>query len=335
MRSFILALLAKRYFLPPFFWKSQTKYSQLSPAAYSSDSYTGIVQDAQKLLGRYMEEEKQQDEAFLKTLVHPYWQHVRELDQEKIQSVGLREDFLRDKQLQLNIGWGGGPLQAWHRNVLTEHMIGTELYEYIAHDFIESRVGSPYLANGPVEMQQKPLTPGLFAHAYYLGRATKKGAMVPAKVLEFGGGYGGCARLFMGKWPSATYCILDTPESLIVQYVYLTMNGVPVHALGDNEVPKRGMVNLVPFWRVASVNYRADLFLSTFALTETTDGMRQEVERKDFFGAPVVYIQGGKDMRFESHKDLPDRVKERRPESILVDSHIPGCYEISLNNLEK
>jgi hypothetical protein len=55
---------------------------------------------------------------------------------------------------------------------------------------------------------------------------------------------------------------------------------------------RHGAVNLVPIQFLDEVDVRCDLFLSTFALSETPSYLQQRVAEKRFLGARSLYLTG-------------------------------------------
>jgi tetratricopeptide (TPR) repeat protein/GT2 family glycosyltransferase len=132
---------------------------------------------------------------------------------------------------------------------------------------------------------------------WYCARIQERLTGEISSVVEFGGGFGSFARAFnllMEK--PLTYSIIDLPEMLALQLYYLglSLGEERVVAHKDTaEPPAAGKVNLYPVYGIAQSSLSADLFVSTFALSETPAFTQDFVCRtRDFFGAPRVYITG-------------------------------------------
>jgi Glycosyl transferases group 1 len=115
-------------------------------------------------------------------------------------------------------------------------------------------------------------------------------------VLEFGGGYGlMCHMLEELLEPRPTYIMIDLPELLALQYVFLRAGtAIPVtpHTYPPIRLREK-TVNLVPVQLVADADLNCDLFLSTFALSETPLKLQEFVaQERRFFGARHVYLVG-------------------------------------------
>ena len=118
-------------------------------------------------------------------------------------------------------------------------------------------------------------------------------------VVEWGAGYGNLAKLFLRLAATATtarcptYVLLDTPVFSAVQWLYLSA------VLGEDRVVLHdrpgmpvtpGAAHVVPIGLVAGLDVTADLFVSTWALNESTPAAQQHVIGRDWFGAPALLL---------------------------------------------
>jgi hypothetical protein len=318
----------RRYYYPTNFLTSAAKYRSLEPTDYNTAMYRAVLDEALAHLEHWLLEESDQHPQLLADFVHPYWQSIR-LKMRRELKMPLREDFLRSRLLQENIGWGGGPLQGWQRSLLSKGDPTIASWSATREAFLESRIGFPYLATERLGTSKVHLTPGSVQHGYYLRRIDELYSGSKKRFIEFGGGYGGLARMTRLAFPKCTYTIIDTPESLAIQYLYYKLNFPHLKlCVTDPGSPVReGMLNLVPFWRLPDLLLKADVFLSTFALSESTPQMRQAVAKRRFFGVDLIYMQAGRDQRFNSHSDLARLVAKHYKKPHITDS-FPGCYEL-------
>lgn len=96
----------------------------------------------------------------------------------------------------------------------------------------------------------------------------------PLVVAEWGGGYGGMARLGRQLWPDCEWHILDLPGPSRAQALFLAdVEGVYLWDVS--------LIDLFP---------DADLFVSTFALSESPPAARQLVIERDWFGAANILL---------------------------------------------
>ncbi len=136
---------------------------------------------------------------------------------------------------------------------------------------------------------------------YYLSRIVSgplEKDMGPGCVVEWGGGYGNLAKLARILWPQHTYVIIDLPFSSCLQWLFLsTMLGEEIvhlwRARGDRV--QAGKINLVPLLTgfLEKPLPRADWFVSTFALTESSLAAQAHVIGKDWFGARRLFLACG------------------------------------------
>ncbi len=126
-------------------------------------------------------------------------------------------------------------------------------------------------------------------------------------VVEWGGGFGNLAKIFTRAFGGTrTYVIVDLPASSCLQWLYLaTMLGEDrVAVVKKKSSPlELGKINLVPIQYARSLRLRADLFISTLALDESSRAAWEFVLDKKYFGAGQVllaYSQGDFSRRVRS-----------------------------------
>lgn len=160
--------------------------------------------------------------------------------------------------------------------------------------------------------------------------------------VEFGGGYGCLARITKSLLPKTTYVIIDLPELLAIQYLYLraTLDGVAIVVQTD---PKghiqKAAINLIPVSILEGIDLKATVFTSNFALSESPEITQKLVIHKQFFSATVCYVNGqieswgsNNSWRMPSHLEVINSLKNLYPHTYLQPHHIfdgPVCsYEI-------
>lgn len=114
-------------------------------------------------------------------------------------------------------------------------------------------------------------------------------------IVEFGGGFGALARVAKQIIPNSTYFIIDLPELIALQYIYLKTSLPHTTILAHTTLPDQFEPNafhLIPTYLLSEFNVNADVFVSTFAITETTLAAQNAVLEKKFFDAPLSYIVG-------------------------------------------
>ena len=111
-------------------------------------------------------------------------------------------------------------------------------------------------------------------------------------VVEFGGGYGNMARIVNNIGSCKTYSIVDLLLFSCIQYVFLsTVAGNNQVAFDDGNAKGNTKFLLHPLFRADSpVNLRGELFLSTWALSESTRAAYEWVTACDWFGATSLLL---------------------------------------------
>lgn len=113
-----------------------------------------------------------------------------------------------------------------------------------------------------------------------------------AKVVEFGGGYGGMCRLLRKINCNTTHIIIDLPVFLFFQSYYIRsifgedqINWI----LSESAPIVEGKVNLIPVELAEHYGplsgFEPDLFIATWSLSEANDVTQKMVFDRDYFGA--------------------------------------------------
>jgi len=263
----------------------------------------------------------------------PFWQANATHVQHRIRA-GIPEYFLGDPVITKTMvrrGWTRA--QEFEQEYLQQ--CGPPMRDYLS-DFTESRVGGPLL-----ECSTYRCSVNTLGHLYYLARIRESlSAIVDGDhtVIEFGGGYGNFARLYTLAIPATTYVLVDLPEFLSLQYLFLkanfsTQRAIKVHT----DVPaklERKAFNLVPIYLLSQsqVALGGDVFISHFALSETTHFIQQMLVEGRFFNCRGVYLTGqyvhSASMAWQAHDFLHEAVKDQFWRVTIHDYHIPGNYEL-------
>lgn len=136
-------------------------------------------------------------------------------------------------------------------------------------------------------------------HASHLAMYTKickRNFWDCGSIFEWGGGYGNMARIVRKMNPTVTYTIIDLPELLALQYIYLaSIEGEDnVHIVQSGNPPQLvpGKINLLSSGLAVSKGGAlvCDGFISTWALTESPKDAQMFVKEKKFFGAKNILL---------------------------------------------
>lgn len=113
-------------------------------------------------------------------------------------------------------------------------------------------------------------------------------------VVEWGGGYGNMAKIFRRLQASpSTYVIIDTPLFSTLQWLYLTtiLGSAHVNLLrSPQDAIRDGKINLLPLSHLDRHPLRAELFISTWALSESSKYSQDYVRDRQWFGAKHLLI---------------------------------------------
>jgi putative sugar O-methyltransferase len=302
--------LYRQYFLYP---ASKKHYSQMVPKRYSQQQFHRQLQSARFTYQKWDSIQKRsENQQLLKQLTHPYWHKTISWTGHYLQHT-IDENYLRNYRFCFNLGpdlAGLTPHRIARLNYIDDY---NDKIRQFAHNYTESRVGNP-LVYTVTDFKTPAMISNSIDQLYNLARIYRKMPIRPQNYLEIGGGYGGLARIIRMFNPTATYVIVDFPEVLALQLLYYRLNfpRYPVSChYKKGQTVTTGALNLVPVFMIKNLQWRPDLLISTFALTETTNQLRQLIAKADFFKAKGIYIQGGKDKLFDSHKQMHSSVRKR------------------------
>jgi hypothetical protein len=157
----------------------------------------------------------------------------------------------------------------------------------------EDPVGRPVLFPGPHRTSATAIH-----HAYHLCRfSVSSGRSLSdfRSVLEWGGGYGSLARQVARLTDDVTYVIVDLPIFSCVQWLYLgsIFGESRAHLSRTGEVVA-GKVNLVSVDLARSMDFQPDLFISTWALSESATAAQAWVSERNWFEAKHLLIASAK-----------------------------------------
>lgn len=132
---------------------------------------------------------------------------------------------------------------------------------------------------------------------YHLARYKEKTGIDPASfssIVEWGGGYGGLASILirMRKKPF-TYICIDTPLIITLQWLYLASifgkKSVNFISKPSMKIVKN-KINFVPVSLIEKIKITGDMFISTWALSESSKYSHELVNRKKWFGAKHLLL---------------------------------------------
>lgn len=225
---------------------------------------------------------------------HPLWSSLRP----QIANIISNEtpiNFLQNPFIQgtmVHQGYGA-------HQMYEERYLGTCISEQTKH--ILTQVSDTTFGDIPRTSAQFNCSTNTLVHLFYLAKileASSDNGQVPVPiktVVEFGGGYGNLTRLIKQALPDVTIVIIDLPEMCALQWFFLKST-LPDHSIifhTDNTIHLiPHAIHLIPLNLLDTFSLKADLFVSTFALSECSQKLQEHIIQKKFFDASWCYITG-------------------------------------------
>lgn len=219
---------------------------------------------------------------------------------------GFSFDFLRHPTLR-------GTMFAhlpWHNTEIQKDLLRKEFsLNHLKQILKEHNAGKPILNDWEFK------TSGNSIHQLYHLAKFQRRSGVPVTncehILEYGGGYGNMAKIAKKINPDITYTIIDIPIFSFIQLVYLrTIFGHDQVTLHDgSEGITKGKINIVPLQKTGvvklndSLTESPDIFVSTWALSESNLASQQLVSELNFFNAKQVLIAYQKTNELFAHAE--------------------------------
>lgn len=137
-------------------------------------------------------------------------------------------------------------------------------------------------------------------------------------IIEWGGGYGSMARIMRKINPHVTYIIIDLPELLALQYIYLgSLEGEDnLHVVNPQDTSgiEHGKINLLASQMSRYYNetkgLKCDAFISTLALNESPPSEQKYVGEHTFFGARNLLLTGEINKDYFFANGIPEKLKQ-------------------------
>lgn len=150
-------------------------------------------------------------------------------------------------------------------------------------------------------------------------------------ITEWGGGYGNLAKIVNRKFNHLTYIIIDIPLFSCLQWIYLTsiFGKGKVHIIkSKRDKIERNKINLISLPFIDKIT-ETDLFISTWALSESSDYSQQYVIRKDWFKAKnFLIVFQKKEKRFKHSEDIKKPLLEKGATIMKMRFISDGFYAI-------
>lgn len=257
----------------------------LSKILYFFDwsSHQTFASSYRKYRGLYLEYKK--ENAIDPKWVVPMWQEFMN-SMEKDFLGAFDYSFLKNPIIKQNIFVSiNSRLQKAQMTYLTKIFGEQELYVILP----ESSVGNPTITNFRYRTSHNTIH-----HLHHLAKFSDEAKInlnSLESAVEWGGGYGNFARIFLRMNPEATYTIIDLPIFSFIQATYLSTIFGPdkinlIIETGQNI--QKGKINIIPINKsiLGGISWgEPEIFVSTWALSESSDYAQNFVGSLAFFGA--------------------------------------------------
>ena len=218
--------------------------------------------------------------------IDPHWQDYLERLGRLLDGVP-RSDFLRDPMICRSMVRSP---RADSDEIELNTVVKALRRRFFQSEVIETSVGCPRLHH-----QARRLSNSTLGHAWMAVRLHEQfGDAAFDEIVELGGGYGNFARLMLSHQPAASYVIVDFPEVLAVQHLFLTLALPDLSISLDDGTSTRppSTVTLLPVGCAGELHAagRRTLFTSQSALNESGKQTIYGVRQRKFFGANHCWI---------------------------------------------
>lgn len=157
---------------------------------------------------------------------------------------------------------------------------------------LEDYVGVPILNNFKYKTSHNTIH-----HLYHIIKfleITKSDLKSINTIIEWGGGYGNMAKLFKKLTENEiTYIIIDIPIMCCIQWVYLStiFSSEKINLIENiNDSIKKNLINILPICFLENFNLNADLFISTWGLSESSKFSQDYLVKHNWFNSDHILL---------------------------------------------
>lgn len=277
-------------------------------------------QNLKKKCSKYYKNLSSQDVSYFLT---PLWENYNK-KLEKIILPYPKFSFLRTKIIRETMFVvAGGEWIETQLSFLEKSISKEKLTEILEEDY----VGNPILINSTYLTSHNSIH-----HLYHLiqfQEKTKTKLEEISTIIEWGGGYGNMAKLFKRIVPEATYIIIDLAPMVCLQWVYLAtiFEEDTVNLIGDMGTKlKHGKINLLPLCFLKNYQLSANLFISTWSLSESSKSAQDYVDSHNFFDAKHLLLGYQKSGPALPYAGQTGEMAKKRGAIIYPIEFLPGNY---------
>lgn len=237
--------------------------------------FKSIVGDAQKIVNQIPDDPPE--------MLIPFW-NEKLIQLECDFSSGIPENFLHNGVITwtMETGW-----QNYHDKEIAF------LKEKLKRDGLSQLICANKLGEPQIVRKESCSTTGnTVHHAYHITRycdAVGSNLEGVGNIVEWGAGYGGMARLFRRIIPTTTtITLIDVKMFSVLQWLYLSsiLGKDAVNLITNKDMTLQGgKINIVPLSLLDVIGWPADLFVSTWAISESAKPCHDWLLSKKVFGA--------------------------------------------------
>lgn len=218
-------------------------------------------------------------------LILPFWNSMSEVIKKQFIPT-INPDYLQFPAILETMCWGWTKHSDYELEQLTKKF-GKDLIPLC----IEPTEGNP--KQNKIENIQ--CSGNTIHHLYHLAEYINfSKSDLPEIICEWGGGYGNFSRIYRMFKPNSTYVIIDLPLLSCVQYNYLsnTIGKDNINLIMDNFKVIPNKINIVPLSLIENIQYKCELFISTWALSESSEACFNILKKLKFFSANHFLMAG-------------------------------------------
>lgn len=215
-----------------------------------------------------------------------FWaKHVLKIKMEE--DIGF--DFLRIPSIEGTMVITNQSIVYMRQLKYLEKRISEEKLKYLLEEDI---VGSPRIINHKYKTSHSQIH-NLYHLIRYIEHS-KVNLKSIKNITEWGGGYGCLAKVIKKiNQNDLTYTIIDLPIFSCIQWAYLsTVFGRDKVNLIKDKKDKivKGKINILPISLLKGKKIRTEIFISNWALSESTKKAQDYVLSKEWFGAKYIFM---------------------------------------------
>lgn len=223
---------------------------------------------------------------FNKYIIAEWHDNLKAIEKDLLEN--LRFDFLKHPVISKTMFVGNKPWVAGELKHIENKLPLKKISNLLAEDYI----GKPVISNWKYLTSSNSIH-----HLYHLVRYLEKTHCDLKKInaiIEWGGGYGNFAKIFWRfKKTNCTYVIIDLPVFSCLQFIYLSivLGKDKINFIADPaEDIAEGKINILPISFLTQFKLKCDLFISTWAISESSAFAQNYAAEQGWFDSPHLIL---------------------------------------------